>query len=227
MAARRRALGESKMLKDLREAEEELKMLKDLRDAEEELKGLKMLKDRKDREAKLALSEKALTRPKPELQSAGPAASNMEFVLTSTTPGASGKKLVSSAEEISRIALEFATKVEDLKILWDVLSTSPEEASAEFIKAVEVMKQMLQHVERQFRIPCLHVLRPWRQCSRSSASLLMSSCLHVPRLWRQCRWSSASRLASSAWAMAGRLWCQSRSTQLALPLFLWGLFPGR
>ena len=74
----------------------------------------------------------------------------MEFVLTSTTPEASRKELVSSAEEISRIALEFATKVEDLKILWNVLQTeSPEELlraepSAEFIKAVEAMKQMLQ-----------------------------------------------------------------------------------
>ena len=67
----------------------------------------------------------------------------MEFVLTAnTTPGAFGKELVSSAEEISRIALEFATKVEDLNILWNVLQKSPEEPSAEFIKAVEVMKQM-------------------------------------------------------------------------------------
>ena len=90
-----------------------------------------------EREAQ-KLASKALTQPMElrsaaltqlmELRFAGPAvASSMEFVLTSTTPGASGKELMSSAEE-SRIALEdFAKKIEDLKTLWNVLQKSPEE----------------------------------------------------------------------------------------------------
>ena len=51
------------------------------------------------------LASKAVTQPM-ELRSAPDqqVASSMEFVLTNTTPGASGKELVSSAEE-SRIAL--------------------------------------------------------------------------------------------------------------------------
>ena len=71
----------------------------------------------------------------------------MEFVLTSTTPGAPG---LVSAEELSRISLEFATKVEEAKVLWDMLNTAPRELyratepPAEFSKAVEVMKQMAQ-----------------------------------------------------------------------------------
>ena len=76
-----------------------------------------------------------------------PAATTMEFVLTSTTPGAPG---LVSAEELSRISLEFATKVEEAKVLWDMLNTAPRELylatepPAEFSKAVEVMKQMAQ-----------------------------------------------------------------------------------
>ena len=92
-----------------------------------------------------------------ELRSAGPAATSMEFVLTSTTPGAA--RLVSSAEEMSRrIALEFATKVEELKVLWNALQKSPEELlraepPAEFIKAVEVMKQMVQESLAASQLP--------------------------------------------------------------------------
>ena len=108
MAARHRPFRESKVEKDRREAKER-------------------------EEEKLALSKKALTQPYNVYDEwdkykkdynvkipAGPAAS-MEFVLTSTTPGASGKELVSSAEEL-RIELEdFAKKVEDIKTLWNVL----------------------------------------------------------------------------------------------------------
>ena len=84
----------------------------------------------------------------------------MEFVLTSTTPGASGKELVSSAEEISRIALEdFATKVEsDLKTLWAMLRTSGQQHRA--YDVVAAMKQSISNTSSVLRIPCLHVLRP-------------------------------------------------------------------
>ena len=106
-------------------------------------------------DSEVQLASKALTRPM-ELRSAGPAATSMEFVLTSTTPGASG--LVSSAKEISRIALEFATKVEEHKILWNVLQKSPEELlraepPAEFFKAVEAMKQMVQESLAASQVP--------------------------------------------------------------------------
>ena len=91
----------------------------------------------------MELRSAALTQPM-ELRSAGPAAaSSMEFVLTNTTPGASGKELVSSAEEL-RIALEdFAKKVEDIKTLWNVLRNSPEEQHIAYM-AVEAMKQRFQ-----------------------------------------------------------------------------------
>ena len=127
MAARHRPFRESKVEKDRREA--------------------------KEREEELA--SKALTRPM-ELRSARPAATSMEFVLTSMTPGASG---LVSAEELSRISLEFATKVEEAKILWDMIQTAPHELClaterpAKFNKAVEVMKQMAQdaHAASQAR----------------------------------------------------------------------------
>ena len=85
-----------------------------------------------------------------------PAATTMEFVLTSTPPGAPG---LVSAEELSRISLEFATKVEEAKVLWDMLNTAPRELylatepPAEFSKAAEVMKQMAQdaHAASQAR----------------------------------------------------------------------------
>ena len=72
---------------------------------------------------RVQLASKALTRPM-KLRSKRPVATSMEFVLTSTTPGASG---LVSAEELSRISLEFATKVEEVKILWDMLQTAPQE----------------------------------------------------------------------------------------------------
>ena len=72
---------------------------------------------------RVQLASKAVTRPM-ELRSARPAATSMEFVLTSTTLGVS---VLVSAEELSRISLEFATKVEEVKILWDMLQTAPHE----------------------------------------------------------------------------------------------------
>ena len=118
------------------------------------LRRSQAMEARDDERVAQELASKALTRPMElrsaaltqpmELRSAGPAAaSSMEFVLTNTTPGASGKELVSSAEEL-RIALEdFAKKVEDIKTLWNVLRNSPEEQHIAYM-AVEAMKQRFQ-----------------------------------------------------------------------------------
>ena len=149
----------------------------------------------------------------------------MEFVLTSTTHGASGKELVSSAEEISRIVLvDFATKVEsDLKTLWTTLRTPGQQHCA--YDVVAAMKQHFQHVERLSNTvsSCATAVEAVQQVISKPVDVELSSCATAMETVQVVIGEPPCKLGMCR--MASRLWCQSRSTQLALPLFLWGLFP--